>query len=54
MGKIIVKNVVERKPGFLYYIDGEGNVCEAKMSRGKKKATKKATKKKTTKNKKKK
>lgn len=43
MGKIIVKNVVERKPGFLYYVDGKGNVCEAKMARGgkKKKAAKK-------------
>ena len=49
MGKIIVKNVIERKPGFLYYIDGKGNVCEAKMSRGgkkKKKAAKKPVKRK--------
>lgn len=45
MGKIIVKNVVERKPGFLYYIDGKGNVCEAEMSRGKKAAKKKVVKK---------
>ncbi len=37
MGTIIVKNVVKRKPGFLYYVDGKGNVCEAKMSRGGKK-----------------
>lgn len=37
MGEIIVKDVVERKPGYLYYVDGEGNVCEAKMSRGGKK-----------------
>ena len=44
MGKIIVKGVVTRKPGYLYYIDGKGNVCEAKMARGgkrKKKAAKK-------------
>lgn len=43
MGKIIKKNVVTRKPGHLYYVDGQGNVCEAKMSRGgkKKKAVKK-------------
>jgi|TARA_B100001971_G_scaffold213315_1_gene246257 hypothetical protein len=44
MGKIIVKNVVERKSGCLYYVDGKGNVCEAKMARGgkkKKKAVKK-------------
>ncbi len=40
MGKIIVKNAVERRPGFLYYIDGEGNLCEAKMSRGGKKKKK--------------
>ncbi len=38
MGKIIVTNAVERKKGFLYYIDGEGNLCAAKMvRRGKKK-----------------
>ena len=48
MGKIIAKNVVDRNPGHLYYVDGKGNVCEAKMARGgrKKKAKKKATKKK--------
>ena len=48
MGKIIAKNIVTRKPGFLYYVDGQGNVCEAKMARGgkKKKATKKVVKKK--------
>lgn len=34
MGKIVVKNAVYRKPGHLYYVDGQGNVCEAKMSRG--------------------
>jgi len=46
MGKIIVKKVVERKPGHLYYIDAAGNVCEAKMARGGKKkkvAAKKST-----------
>lgn len=37
MGKIIKKNVVTRKKGYLYYVDGQGNVCESKMSRGKKK-----------------
>jgi hypothetical protein len=47
MGSIIVKNVVKRRPGFLYYVDGKGNVCEAKMSRGgKKKKAKPAAKKK--------
>ena len=52
MGKIIAKKVVERKPGYLYYVDSAGNVCEAKMARGgkKKKAAKKpATKKKAVK-----
>ena len=34
MGTIIVKKVVERKPGYLYYVDSKGNVCEAKMDRG--------------------
>ena len=57
MGKIIAKNVVDRKSGYLYYVDGKGNVCEAKMARGgkKKKAAKKkpATKKKPAKKKKK-
>jgi hypothetical protein len=49
MGKVIARNVVKRKPGYLYYIDASGNVCEAKMSRGgkrKKKTAKKTTKKK--------
>lgn len=42
MGKIIVKNVVTRRPGHLYYVDGKGNVCEAVMARGgRKKAAKK-------------
>lgn len=62
MGKVIAKNVVERKSGFLYYVDGKGNVCEAKMARGgkkkkkvaKKKAVKKVTKKKVAKKAKKK
>tara|TARA_B100002003_G_C13784878_1_gene388450 strand:- start:207 stop:395 length:189 start_codon:yes stop_codon:yes gene_type:complete len=62
MGKVIAKGVVDRKPGYLYYVDGKGNVCEAKMARGgkkkkkaaKKKPAKKPAKKKTTKKKKKK
>lgn len=36
MGKIVVKNAVVREKGFLYYIDGEGNLCSAKMARRKK------------------
>lgn len=34
MGKIIVHKVITRKPGHLYYVDGQGNVCEAVMARG--------------------
>ena len=53
MGRIIKKNVVKRKPGYLYYIDGAGHVCEAKMARGgKRKKKKKVTKKKPVKKKK--
>ncbi len=53
MGKIIVKKVVTRKPGHLYYVDGQGNVCEAMMARGgkKKKSKKKVAKKKPAKKK---
>ena len=51
MGKIIHKNVVKRKPGHLYYVDGKGHVCEAKMARGGKRK-KKAAKKKPVKKKK--
>lgn len=36
MGEIIIKNAVERRDGYLYYIDREGNICEAKMVRGRK------------------
>lgn len=50
MGKVIAKNVVDRKPGYLYYVDSNGNVCEAKMARGGKKK-KKSSKKKATKKK---
>jgi len=55
MGKIIVKNAVNRKKGCLYYVDGQGNVCEAQMARGgkkKKSAKKKPAKKKSVKKKK--
>lgn len=50
MGKVIAKKVIIRKPGYLYYVDGQGNVCEAKMARGGKKK-KKAAKKKVVKKK---
>ena len=55
MGKIIKKNVITRKKGYLYYVDGAGNVCEAKMARGgkrKKAGKKKAVKRKVAKRKK--
>jgi len=45
MGKVIVKGAVKRKSGFLYYVDGQGNVCEAMMARGGKKKKKAAKKK---------
>lgn len=41
MGRIIAKGVVDRKKGFMYYVDGKGNVCEAVMARGGKKRKKK-------------
>lgn len=34
MGEIIVKKAVQRDKGYLYYVDGEGNVCRAKLNRG--------------------
>ena len=33
MGEIIIKNAVQREVGYLYYVDGQGNVCKAKMAR---------------------
>ena len=33
MGKIILKNAVQRKKGYMYYIDKDGSVCEAEMNR---------------------
>jgi len=40
MGKVLVHHAVKRKTGYLYYVDGKGNVCEAKMARGGKKKKK--------------
>ena len=51
MGKVVKKNVVKRKSGYLYYVDGQGNVCEARMARGGKKKKKKVAKKKPVKRK---
>ena len=41
MGSVILKNAIKRKKGYLYYVDGKGNVCEAKMARGGKKKKRK-------------
>jgi hypothetical protein len=50
MGKIIVANAVVREPGYIYYIDGSGNLCRAVRAMGNKKGSKKkkATAKKAT------
>ena len=40
MGEILIRNAVQREKGYLYYVDGEGNVCRAVMARGRKKKTK--------------
>lgn len=37
MGTIILERVVDREPGYLYYIDGQGNVCRSKMAQKKNK-----------------
>jgi len=37
MKKIIIKNAIKREKGKLYYLDGKGNLCEAKLKRGRKK-----------------
>ena len=41
MGEIIIKNAVTRESGWLYYVDGQGNVCKAKMQHKGKTAKKK-------------
>jgi len=33
MGEIVIEKAVERESGYLYYVDGQGNVCRAKMRR---------------------
>lgn len=40
MAEILIKDAVKRESGYLYYIDGKGNVCRAKMARGRKKGKK--------------
>ena len=34
MGEIIIKDAVVREKGYLYYVDGQGNVCQALLNRG--------------------
>lgn len=33
MGTVVLRRAVNRKEGYLYYVDGDGNVCEARMRR---------------------
>jgi len=40
MKEILVRNVIVREKGYLYFIDVDGNVCRAKMERGRKKKVK--------------
>lgn len=40
MSEILIKNAVVREKGYLYFVDGKGNICRAKMARGRKKAKK--------------
>ena len=35
-GEIVRAKTVKREPGYLYYVDAEGNVCRAKMKKRKK------------------
>lgn len=37
MSEVLVKNVVKREPGYLYFVDANGSVCRTKMARGRKK-----------------
>lgn len=32
-GTVVAKTAVKRKSGYLYFVDGEGNVRESKMNR---------------------
>lgn len=37
MAEIILKKAIKRQKGYLYFVDGEGNVCRAKLQRGRSK-----------------
>jgi len=41
MGEIIMRNAVKREKGYMYYVDGKGNLCRAKMAKGGRKKKKK-------------
>jgi len=41
MGEFIMKNAVKREKGYMYYVDGKGNLCRAKMAVGGKRKKKK-------------
>lgn len=34
MSEVLIKGAVKRELGYLYFIDGQGNVCRAKLNRG--------------------
>ena len=34
MRELVFKNAVEREPGYLYFVDAEGSIWRAKLSRG--------------------
>lgn len=40
MGKVILKNAVDRKDGYFYYINGNGDLCCAERKRKSKTAKK--------------
>jgi len=44
MSEILIRDAVKRETGFLYFVDGKGNVCRAKMARGGRSKSKKAKK----------
>lgn len=41
MIEVLVKNVVKREPGWLYFISTDGDVCRTRMKRGGKKKSRK-------------
>lgn len=33
MSEILIRNAIKRETGYLYFIDGSGNLCRAKLNR---------------------